>query len=254
MQEKHKLTLYKSYYLSRFNEEGLKKLGYSTWNKAYEDISVKLDVKKYTVRNQRDDFDPIHGHRAGWYQRPMSPSRVKVVQALEKLEEEEIRSMVLDILSGRIKDDPENLKELLKVISDEDNKGNSKFILRAPTGRKAEDFFIGYFRKYSEPVTGKLMDTRDRGCGYDFEIRGSETSYIEVKGLAESSGGILLTNKEWQAANKFKNKFFLAVVSEINSDPEIKFICDPASKLKVKKNIVTTIQVQWSVSSKELQG
>lgn len=74
------------------------------------------------------------------------------------------------------------------------------------------------------------MDTRDRGCGYDFEIRGFETSYIEVKGLAQSSEGILLTNKEWQAANKFKNQFFLAVVSEINSGPEIKFICEPCFK------------------------
>ena len=254
MDEKHKLTLYISYYLSRFNEEGLRKLGYLTWNKAFEDIAKKLQVNSHSVKNWRDEFDPIHGHRAGWYQRPMSPSRIKVVRALEKMEEEEIRSMVLDILNGRIKEDTENLKELLKVISDEDNKGNSKFILRAPTGKKAEDFFMAYFRKYSEPVSGELIDTRDRGCGYDFEIRGSVTYYIEVKGLAESSGGILFTNKEWQVARKLKNRFILAIVSEINDEPEIRFIFDPASKLKAKKNIVTTIQVHWSVSSKELQG
>lgn len=97
------------------------------------------------MKNWIDEFDLIYGHRAGWYQRPMSPSLVKVVQALEKFKEEEIRSMVLDILGGRRKENPENLKELLKVISDGDNKGNSKFILRAPTGRKAEDFFYRIF-------------------------------------------------------------------------------------------------------------
>lgn len=254
MEENHKLTLYISYYLSRFNEKGLKELGYSSWNEAFEDIAKRLDVKKHSVRNWRDEFDPIHGYRAGWYQRPMSPSRVRVVRALEGLKEEEIRSIVADILSGSINKETENLKELLKIVSDEDNRGDSKFILRGPTGRKAEEFFIEYYKNHLKPISGTLIDTRDKGCGYDFEIKNSDSYYVEVKGLAEESGGVLLTNKEWEAAKRTQDKYFLAVVSNINSRPNISFIKNPASALKPKKNIVTTIQIQWSVSAKELKN
>jgi hypothetical protein len=253
MEENHKLALYISYYLSRFNEEALRKLGYAAWNDAYSDIANKLNVNMHSVKNWRDEFDPIHGHRAGWYQRPMSPSRVRVVRALEGLEEGEIRSLVIDILSGRIREDLENLEELLKVVPDDEKKRNTVFILRAPTGRKAEEFFAEYHKKHSKPINGELFDTRDNGCGYDFEIRNAETWYIEVKGLGEETGGILFTNLEWETAKKFGKKFFLALVSDINNNPEIQFIQDPASRLTVKKNIVTTIQIQWSVSANELR-
>src|SRR5690554_888877 len=252
MEENHKLTLYVSYYLSRFNEEGLSNLGYSTWNDAFDDIAEKLNVKKHSVKNWRDEFDPIHGHRAGWYQRPMSPSRVRVVRALEGLEEEEIRSLVVDILNNSIKQDTDNLEELLKVVSDGDKKGNSSFILRGPTGRKAEEYFIKHHKQYAEPIGGTLTDTRDKGCGYDFEIKTTESYYVEVKGLAEESDGVLFTNKEWESAKQAQDKYYLAIVSKINTTPEINFIQNPASILNPKKNIVTTIQIQWSVSANEL--
>lgn len=67
MKRNSKLALYIAYYLSRFNEEGLQKLGYETWKQAYEDISLKLDININTIKNRRDEFDPIHGHRAGWH-------------------------------------------------------------------------------------------------------------------------------------------------------------------------------------------
>ena len=74
MKPKNKLALIYSYYLSRFDTAALKNLGFNTWNEAYLFASNKLDVNKHSVKNWRDEFDPIHGFRAGWYQRPMSPS------------------------------------------------------------------------------------------------------------------------------------------------------------------------------------
>lgn len=252
MEEKHKLTLYVSYYLSRFNEEGLSKLGYSTWNEAFDVIAEKLNVNKHSVKNWRDEFDPLHGHRSGWHQRSMSPSRVRIVRALEELKEEEIRGLVADILNGSIKQDTNNLEELLRVVSEGNKKGNSGFILRGPTGRKAEEYFIEHYKKHAEPICSTLTDTRDKGCGYDFEIKTTESYYIEVKGLAEESGGILFTSKEWESAKHAQDKYYLAIVSKINTTPEINFIQNPAARLNPKKNIVTTIQIQWSVSANDL--
>lgn len=251
MEEKHKLVLYISYYLSRFNEVGLRKLGYSTWNKAFDDIAKKLKVNSHSVKNWRDEFDPIHGHRVGWYQRPISPSRVHVVKAMEQLNEPELRGLVLDILSGQIKEDLENFEALVNVVSEEKSNRNSQFILRGPTGRKAEEFFKEYHAAYSIPVKGELIDTRDIGCGYDFEIKNTKTYYIEVKGLAKENGGVLFTNKEWETSFRLKDDYILALVKNVNQYPTIRFISSPAEKLKPKKNIVSTIQIQWSVSENQ---
>jgi len=54
MELNHKLALYISYYLYRFNEEGLNNLGYSTWEKAFVNIAEKLNVKKHSIKNWRD--------------------------------------------------------------------------------------------------------------------------------------------------------------------------------------------------------
>lgn len=256
MENNHKLALYLAYYLARFDKTALKNLGYKNWESSFLDISNKLNVKKHSVRNWRDEFDPLFGYRAGWHQRPMSPSRTNVALALENLEEPDIRAIVDDILSGKIERDAKNLNHLL-LIADEnlDNERNSTFILRGPTGKKAEQFFIEYHRINNSPIEGKLIDTRDLGCGYDFAIK-SETiqHYFEVKGLASNIGGILFTNKEWEKAKIEREKYTVCLVSNINESPEISFINDPFSRLNPRKNIIQTVQVQWSVSNNELQS
>jgi len=256
MENNHKLALYVAYYLARFDKIALKKLGYENWESSFLDISDKLDVKKHSVRNWRDEFDPLFGYRAGWYQRPMSPSRTNVALALENLDEPEIRRIVEDILSGKIQSDTENLKHLLSIA--DENPGmdkKSSFILRGPTGKKAEQFFIEYHRLNNSPMAGELIDTRDLGCGYDFEIKSeSNQHFIEVKGLASNKGGLLFTNKEWEMAKQVREKYTICLVSNINNTPEISFINDPFSRLNPKKNIIQTVEVQWSVSNDELQG
>src|SRR5690606_32095135 len=110
----------------------------------------------------RDEFDPLFGYRAGWYQRPMSPSRTNVALALEKLEEPELRAIVEDILSGKIQGDTENLNHLLSIADENSDKDRtSSFILRGATGKKAEQFFIEYHSLNNLPKAGELDDTRD---------------------------------------------------------------------------------------------
>ncbi len=256
MEKSHKLTLYVSYYLSRFNNEALANLNYTTWNNAFEDIGKRLNVKPHSVKNWRDEFDPLFGHRAGWYQRPMSPSRVKVAQALEDLNESQIRSIANDILTGKIKEEPEEEEQLLLIVTDDTkDKISRKFVLRAPTGKAAENYFIQYYNEKFVPRRGALLDCRDLGCGYDFKIESNNSdTYVEVKGLADFSGGVLFTNKEWQVASEKGDDFFLCIVKNVNKNPEIIFIQNPASKIKPKKNIYTTIQINWSVTENDLNN
>jgi hypothetical protein len=238
-----------SYYLSRFNDEAVNNLGYKTWKDAFDDLSDKLQINKHTIKNWRDEFDPFHGHRAGWHQRQPRKVISNIISQFEQLEEFDIRQIAIEIINGNKIDLPET--------DNSENEGitNPIFILRGPTGKKAEQFFIEYHKLNNSPIEGELIDTRDLGCGYDFEIKSeSNRHFIEVKGLASNIGGLLFTNKEWETAKQERTKYTVCLVSNINDYPEISFINDPFSKLNPRKNIIQTVQVQWSVSNNELQS
>jgi hypothetical protein len=254
MEESHKLGLYVSYYLSRFNEVAYKNLGYGNMLQTHNEIGHILSVPPNTVKNWRDEFDPLFGHRAGWYQRPMSQSRIRVVEALEDLDEISVRAIVIDILNGKAQTKEYETEQLVQIVSDkEPDFETGKFILRGPTGKSAEEYFINLFNENNTPFSGKLIDCRDYGCGYDFKIEGSKLIYIEVKGLATEKGGILFTNKEWQKANDTGDNYFVCLVKNIDKIPEVIYINNPAKKFNPQKSIHTVIQLNWSVSEKNLQ-
>jgi hypothetical protein len=253
MNENHKLALYVSYYLARFDKVAYEKLDFGNQSQTHHRIGELLSVKPSSVQNWRDEFDPLFGHRARWYQRPLSPSRVQVANALNNLPEQEVYLIVKRILTEQSYENPD-LKILTEVVDETSENKDSRFILRAPTGKKAEEYFINYFKKEGKPHKGELVDTRDLGCGYDFEIlKGANKYLIEVKGLSKQSGGILLTNKEWETAKSAGNTYYIALVSNLEEQPKVEFIRNPYEILLPKENIIKTIQVNWSVSAKQLK-
>lgn len=253
MDYNNSITIYVSYYLARFNYEGLRKLGYSTWKEAFHDISQKLEVNEHSVKNYRDEFDPLFGHRAGWHQRPLRNTIIRVAQALGELKEPQIRSLVIDILSGTLNTKIET-KEILLNVFKEENKIKRTLILRNPTGRAAEEYFIKCFNKKKFPLHGKLIDCRDLGCGYDFEIISNDKkTFIEVKGLAELSGGILFTDKEWNTAKTENSNYILCIVRNANTNPNIQIIKNPSILLQPNKNIYSSIQINWIVPETQLR-
>lgn len=254
MENNHKLGLYVSYYLARFDEQAYQNLEFGNQLETHNKISELLSVNPYTVKNWRDEFDPLFGHRAGWYQRPMNPSRIRVAQALENLDEIQVRNIVKDILAGKTHEEPDEEQQLLSIASDETKSRTPQpFIVRAPTGKAAEEFFMNHYSENKFPVDGKLIDCRDFGVGYDFRIENADKkTFVEVKGLAEISGGVLFTNKEWTVAHNEGDNYFLCVVSNLSDKVEINFIQNPTKKLNPKKNIYTTIQISWGVSQNQL--
>ncbi len=253
MENNHKLGLYVSYNLARFNEIAYQNLGFGNQKETHKKIGDLLSVKPQTVQNWRDEFDPLFGHLADWYQRPMSPSRAKVAQVLEHLDELQIRGIVKDILSEKMNDESDEVELLLAIASDKtNNKSKRNFILRTPTGKAAEEYFQKYYFENKKPIVGNLIDYRDWGVGYDFRIETlTEKYFVEVKGMSELTGGVLLTDKEWTVAQMEEENYFLCIISNLNEKPELKFIQNPAHKLNPKKNIYTSIRINWSLSQNE---
>ncbi len=252
MDNSHKLGLYVSYYLARFDKLAYENLGLGNQATTHAKIGSLLNINPHTIKNWRDEFDPLYGHRVGWYQRPMTPSRVNVVEALNDLNEEDVRGIVLDILNNQ--QGKEEKEKLLSIIQSDKNKENKKiFILRSPTGKKAEEYFIEHHKNNQLPVQGNLIDTRDLGVGYDFKINsGGKEYYFEIKGMSEMEGGILFTGKEWETAKSKRDNYFLIVVSGLNNTPKVSFIQNPAGRLLPKRNIVRPIQISWTVTKSDL--
>jgi len=253
MDNRRKLALYPAYYLARFNEAAYSRMGYGTMNDTHKAIAEILDIKQTTLKQMRDEFDPLFGNRAGWYQKKMIVSRELVANALEGLGENDVFAIVTEILNRGIRD-ADSIAVLLAVPGSSDRKKTAVvFVPRGPTGRLAEEHFMTWYASSHQPVKGELIDTRELGTGYDFEIRtAEETFYIEVKGLAEKEGGIGFTGKEWETAKETGERYFLCVVSGLKSERQIHLIQNPAARLIPKQNIITTIQVNWSVTARQL--
>ncbi len=253
----NQLAIIVAYYLSKYNTAGLKNLGFSTFNEAFRATAKALGVNKNYVKLRRDEFDYIFPWRRGW-QRPMHKQIVRAMEALQDIDEPELREIVLNLLNNKTYRNSEEIEVIANAIKSDDKKekgkkGEAVFILRGPTGEKAESYFIEYFNKHSLPISGKLTDTTNMGCGYDFEIENNQKKYfVEVKGLAKIQGGILFTDKEWKTAKKKGDSYFVAVVRNIEKLPSISFIQNPFKELIPKKNTYTKIHIGWSVSNKSL--
>lgn len=258
MKPQNELALIIGYYLSRMDREGYSLLGYKTFSEATIKIGEILSVKKNTIKNMRDEFDPYHqNNRIGW-KRELRGSRFKILQTFQETDDETLLEIVKEILSNKEFRSTEEYQDIHNLFSERKEYAKRKrdpvFVVRGPTGKAAEKYFVEYFRENSLPVAGKLTDKREFGCGYDFDIEtNGETFFIEVKGLTSEDGGISFTDKEWRTALKYGNKYYLFIVKNISLNPFHKIIQNPAAKLNPRRNIYTAIHVNWGVSAKYLK-
>lgn len=259
MDSNRKLAHIIAYYLSKFDKVALANLGFKTDKEAFHKTAVAVDVVPNYIKFRRDEFDVAHPHRKGWHKRPMTMSIINTINALQNIDEPSLRGIVLDILvKGKDIEVLEDLEPLLAILPEETKKKQKRtYAPRNITGRKAEELFIEWFKSSQEiiPLGKDLVDMRDYGCGYDFQVVVSKKQIyaIEVKGFSEDGGGILITGKEWETARMMKADFFLVLVSNIDNDPIFSIIRNPYERLSPKRNLQTVIQVNWTVSSKEIR-
>jgi hypothetical protein len=259
MKRKNSLALIIAYYLSRFDREAYQNLGFETLTGGHETIGNRLDVNPNTVKNMRDEFDSIHDNpRVGWYQREIRPSRQQVVDAFQGLGEFEIRGIVQQILETGSEGDFEGLEQIINDLTegtDDTEDATTQYIVRGPTGRAAEEFFMEDHRRSALPRPGELIDTRDEGCGYDFMILSEDkNTYIEVKGLKTVLGGMLFTAKEWEMAMQFGEDYFVALVRDLENDARLELIQNPAAVFRPDKSIRSIVQVRYQVGKEAVRA
>jgi hypothetical protein len=244
-----------AYYLSRFDNEAYSALGFPgrQKTKAHQRLGEALSVNNNSLKNRRDDFDPLHGHRAGWYQYKLSEKMRNVVESFQDLDFSEMTDIVTEIISNK-----DMANDIGSAVADIDKSDKAKkkaaFVPRGITGENAELYFKEWHSLNQMPMEGQLHDRRHDGCGYDFLVEnGPHQAFIEVKGLDQAEGGVSFTSKEWSVAEKECGNYYLVFVSNLSSDPLITIIPDPFHKLSASKYIYQPIQIKWNVSSSDLK-
>jgi len=93
-------------------------------------------------------------------------------------------------------------------------------------------------------------DVSSENLGFDIRSRDSQGNYryIEVKARA-GLGDVALTKNEWFKAQRFKNDYYLYVVFNAASTPDLKIIQNPVENLNALEKVET---VRYLISSNDI--
>ena len=89
-----------AYYLSKFDKDAIKTLGYDTFSSAFEGLSAKFGKTNNYMKLRRDEFDVLTGSsRKGWHKRSPAPGVVLMRNDLKNYTFEELTLIVQDLLA-----------------------------------------------------------------------------------------------------------------------------------------------------------
>src|ERR1039458_9412203 len=168
-------------YLSKYDALGLKKLGFDSFVEAFNVIGYALGSKPASIKNYRDEFDPLFpNQRQGWHKRATRDYCLAVFEKYKSLDFDSFTGLV-----GSFFGYDKNIDTEVEMAGPEDD-GKSSFAQRLITGLAAEHYFESVQAELPE-FKGYLMENTTRfGCGYDFRLRTTpddkEFLAIEVKG------------------------------------------------------------------------
>lgn len=205
-------------YLAKYNHKALNRLGCTGFLQAFNILGYSLGAKPAAIKNYRDEFDhvlrcfdPEHP-RTGW-NRPLKTRSQRLFALFSSLGFEEFTELVQGFILPYYKKE-----QIIARISQHPPAQN--FAQRLMTGQAAEAYFRFNFKKISEFSDYNVEDVTPCGCGYDFYLHKTSGFYcVEVKGLGDRTGSLLMTDKEYDTASQMQDKYCLFVVRNFKKTP-----------------------------------
>lgn len=231
-------------FISKYDKEGLEKLGFSSFKEAFTVIGLALNIKPASVKNYRDEFDIIFDNkRVGWHRRGIRQYCKELHAEFGSLDFDSFAEFVNSLIYTDY--DILKLKEISEVYSERES---TTFAKRLITGVAAEKYFMDIYQTIPIFENLDIQDTTRMGCGFDFKLFSHNQMYgVEVKGLAEKSGNVSMTEKEYRVAQLMKDRYFMFVVKNFRHKPFHEIYQDPLNKnLDIKMIERQTVQVIWS--------
>jgi hypothetical protein len=229
------------YAMSRMDRAYLHARQLRSWKEAFAEAGRLLNVAPTSIKNLRDEFDPVHGNaRAGWRDRPMRANRQHVMGELCDVSD----AALLEMIDAILRHDGDAVQDVVTPLSRPAERIHN-VAERLRTGRLAEAFFRANCERIAGVSPGLLLDHRELLRGYDFAVQDQAAIAIEVKGIKQLRGGIAFTDREWTEAATRRQDYWLVVVGNVESDPIAKLIADPTTALHVKCQYQSNIAASW---------
>jgi hypothetical protein len=238
---KRDVAILSGLYLSRFDAAGLEKLGLTSFREAYNVLGFALGLKPATIKNYRDELDPLFPNtRKGWHGRPLRSHCEKIFEQFRNADLEQIISILAQHTGC-------NFNSPLEESISEGESSHSKRLL---TGKAAENFFLINYRKEKDFSCLEAIDVTNSGCGYDFRLENSSLDNffaVEVKGLAGERGTVTMTEKEYGTSLELQSHYYLYIVSNFAEKPVAKTFRNPSSsEISFLKHEKMIKQVTWT--------
>jgi hypothetical protein len=235
-------------YLSKFDLDGLKKLGFDSFTEAFNVIGLALGTQPASIKNYRDEFDPLFpNERKGWHKRETRKYCKDIYDTFHSLNIHDFSHLLKEIIYEN-----HNLDVLMEDVEKSEKGGEeSTFAKRLITGQAAEHYFKSAFQNVELFKGYSLEDTTKYGCGFDFKLTGEDKDKfigVEVKGLNEQYGNIILTNKEHAVADILKERYFIFVVRNFREKPFHSIHQNPIKNMAFNRNVNRIVQISWSTS------
>jgi hypothetical protein len=234
-------------YLSKYDSIALKRLGFESFVEAFNVIGYAMGSKPASVKNYRDEFDPLFpNRRKGWHKRPIRDYCLKVFEEYKGLDFESFTGLIKSFVGY-----DENVWSEVQA-KEELDESESHFAKRLITGLAAEQYFESVQPGLPEFEGYAVENTTRLGCGYDFRLRTEaheDFLAVEVKGLKEKMGSLSLTPKEHEVAMVLKDRFFLFVVKNFQETPFHEIFQNPLSgRLRFRRTERIMVHVSWLAS------
>jgi len=231
-------------YLSKFDKKGTEALGFSSFTEAFNILGLSIGAKPASLKNYRDEFDPLFPNkRMGWHKRQMRNYCRNFYDEYSDLDFKTFNNLLKSFVLQDF--------DVMEIMEKSQNKDKSETVAkRLATGKAAEEYFKRNYQTVNDFNYFELKDTTNLACGFDFKLSNNSDFYcVEVKGLSTASGSVSLTEKEFNVAKTYTNKFCLFVVLNFIEKPYHDYFFDPLnSRLKFKKIERQVTQVNYSTA------
>lgn len=244
MPSTRKIAILMGLYLSKFDEKGVKALGFKGSVEAFNTLGYAIGTKPASIKNYRDEFDPYFNNpRQGWHNRPLREYCKLILEEYQTIDFEEFTELIKGNLIENY-----TVEKFVDSLIQKD--GSETVAKRLITGKAAEEFFRENYLSVPQFENFTLKDTTLLACGFDFKLERNTDYYcVEVKGLQGKSGTLTFTEKEFAVAEKLCDAFALYVVTNFVEKPVPKLIFNPLkSALRFVKTEKLVSQITFSTA------
>ncbi|MBO5628554.1 MAG: DUF3883 domain-containing protein [Aeriscardovia sp.] len=229
-------------FIAKFSEKAYESFGFSTYKEAYNVFGYSVGFPPASIKNYQQEFDRFFPNgREGW-KRPVRDYCKSIFDEYKDLTFEEFQRLVNSIVLDEYVD-IKDFKSKQKQTKKRQFSTN-----RMMTGKAAEEYFVMNYKGISPFQNYLLTDTTNMGCGFDYKLSlDSENYYVEVKGISERHGSILMTEKEFNMAEDLLERYCLFIVSNFREIPMHQLFFDPlhSKDLQFVRNSIRIQQIQY---------